>query len=125
MLLATTNALNAGGPGKGMYSHLYTKVLNQYHAVDHCVAFHHCYVDSGLFGIQIVVNAGFVSQAPHLIASIANSLTHATRGGISQGELERAKNQLKSNLAMQLESRIIQVEDLGVRLISPTLASRR
>ncbi|KAK4704128.1 hypothetical protein P7C70_g2086, partial [Phenoliferia sp. Uapishka_3] len=103
----------AGGPGKGMYSHLYTKVLNQYHAVDHCVAFHHCYVDSGLFGIQIVVNHDFVSQAPSLIATIANSLTHPTRNGISTGELERAKNQLKSNLAMQLESRIIQVEDLG------------
>ncbi|KAL8286493.1 hypothetical protein RQP46_004510 [Phenoliferia psychrophenolica] len=113
MLLGGGGSFSAGGPGKGMYSHLYTKVLNQYFAVDHCVAFHHCYVDSGLFGIQIVVADGFVSQAPHLIATIANSLTHATRGGLSQGELERAKNQLKSNLAMQLESRIIQVEDLG------------
>ena len=39
--------LLAGGPGKGMYSRLYTKVLNQYHAVDYCAGFHHCYADTG------------------------------------------------------------------------------
>lgn len=109
-----------GGPGKGMYSHLYTKVLNQYHAVDHCVAFHHCYIDSSLFGIQIVVNEGFVNQTPHLIATLVNSLTHATRGGIGLADLERAKKQLKSTVAMQLESRIVQVEDLGVRSSFPS-----
>ncbi|KAM0754672.1 LuxS/MPP-like metallohydrolase [Meredithblackwellia eburnea MCA 4105] len=113
MLLGGGGSFSAGGPGKGMYSHLYTKVLNQYHAVDHCVSFHHCYVDSGLFGIQISVKDAFVNQTPGLIATIISSLTHVTRGGINPTELERAKNQLKSNLAMQLESRIIQAEDLG------------
>lgn len=38
---------SAGGPGKGMYSRLYTNVLNQHHAVDYCAGFHHCYADTG------------------------------------------------------------------------------
>lgn len=43
-----------GGPGKGMYTRLYTNVLNRYHAVDHCSGFHHCYVDSGAFMVYQV-----------------------------------------------------------------------
>lgn len=35
------------------------------------------------------------------------------RGGITLTELSRAKNQLKSSLVMALESRSIEVEDLG------------
>lgn len=102
-----------------MYSRLYTSVLNQHHSVDFCSAFHHCYLDSGLFGLSISVHPSFVSQTPHLVATQLDSITRPTRGGIGQGDLERARNQLKSSLAMALESRMVQVEDLGVRFFSP------
>jgi processing peptidase subunit alpha len=47
MLLGGGGSFSAGGPGKGMYSRLYTNVLNQYYRVDYCAGFHHCYADSG------------------------------------------------------------------------------
>ena len=33
--------LPVGGPGKGMYSRLYTHILNHHAAIDHCASFHH------------------------------------------------------------------------------------
>ena len=51
-LLGGGGSFSAGGPGKGMYSRLYTNVLNQHGWVESCVAFNHSYTDSGLFGIS-------------------------------------------------------------------------
>ncbi|GAA5960542.1 hypothetical protein JCM3765_003672 [Sporobolomyces pararoseus] len=113
VLLGGGGSFSAGGPGKGMYSRLYTSVLNQHYSVDFCSAFHHVYLDSGLFGLQISVHPGFVSQVPQLIAQQLDSITRPVRGGIDDGDLRRARNQLKSSLAMALESRMVQVEDLG------------
>ncbi|GAA6062649.1 hypothetical protein JCM10212_003461 [Sporobolomyces blumeae] len=113
VLLGGGGSFSAGGPGKGMYSRLYTSVLNQHYSVDFCSAFHHVYLDSGLFGLQISVHPNFVSQTPALIAQQLDSITRPMRGGIDDGDLRRARNQLKSSLAMALESRMVQVEDLG------------
>ncbi|BGP23544.1 mitochondrial processing peptidase [Rhodotorula toruloides] len=112
-LLGGGGSFSAGGPGKGMYSRLYTQVLNQYHAVDFCSAFHHCYLDSGLFGLSISVHPSFLSRTPALIAQQLDSVTRPMSNGIGEGELRRARNQLKSSLAMALESKMVQVEDLG------------
>ncbi|MCO5614620.1 hypothetical protein L7F22_068904 [Adiantum nelumboides] len=62
ILLGGGGSFSAGGPGKGMYSRLYSNVLNQFHAVDYCAAFHHCYADSGLFGIAASVQHDFAPQ---------------------------------------------------------------
>lgn len=105
-----------------MYSRLYTSVLNQYYAVDFCSAFHHCYLDSGLFGLSISVEPSFLYRTPELIAQQLDSITRPMRNGITEVELRRARNQLKSSLAMALESRMVQVEDLGVR--SPSSSFR-
>ncbi|KAK4058347.1 Mitochondrial-processing peptidase subunit alpha [Microbotryomycetes sp. JL221] len=113
VLLGGGGSFSAGGPGKGMYSRLYTSVLNQYHAVDFCASFHHCYLDSGLFGINIAVHPSFLSQTPMLLATQLDSITRPVRGGINELDLRRARNQLKSGLMMALESRMVQVEDLG------------
>lgn len=114
ILLGGGGSFSAGGPGKGMYSRLYTNVLNQHHAVDHCSSFHHVYVDTSLFGLTISVHASFVPQISTLVAHQLDSITRPImRGGITHVELERAKNQLKSSLAMTLETRSTQVEDLG------------
>ncbi|BGP06823.1 Mitochondrial-processing peptidase subunit alpha [Rhodotorula toruloides] len=112
-LLGGGGSFSAGGPGKGMYSRLYTHVLNQYHAVDFCSAFHHCYLDTGLFGITISVHPSFLSRTAALIAQQLDSITRPMSNGIGAAELRRARNQLKSSLAMALESKMVQVEDLG------------
>ncbi|KAH8089319.1 putative Mtochondrial processing peptidase [Filobasidium floriforme] len=113
MLLGGGGSFSAGGPGKGMYSRLYTNVLNQYYRVDYCAGFHHCYADSGLFGIAASVQPDFAGSIGNVIGYQLDSLTRAMRGGVTPTELSRAKNQLKSSLVMALESRSVEVEDLG------------
>jgi len=112
-LLGGGGSFSAGGPGKGMYTRLYTNVLNRYHAVDYCAGFHHCYADSGLFGIAMSVYPQFAGSAANVIAHQLDTLTRPQKGGINNMELVRAKNMLKSQLVMALESRLTAVEDLG------------
>ena len=101
-----------------MYSRLYTHILNHFPQIDHCASFHHIYTDSSLFGLF----ASFVPASsglrggntpgqilPHLVHQLSLLLYTP----IPQQELERAKNQLKSSLMMALESRAVEVEDLG------------
>ncbi|PWN51685.1 hypothetical protein IE53DRAFT_385963 [Violaceomyces palustris] len=114
ILLGGGGSFSAGGPGKGMYSRLYSNVLNQHHSVDFCAAFHHCYNDTGLFGISASVHPSFNSAIPHVIARELELCTSGEyQGSVTQAELNRAKNQLKSSLVMALESRLVEVEDLG------------
>ncbi|WWC90866.1 uncharacterized protein L201_005803 [Kwoniella dendrophila CBS 6074] len=112
-LLGGGGSFSAGGPGKGMYTRLYTKVLNQHYSVDYCAGFHHCYADSGLFGIAASVYPQFAPRIVDVIAGQLHSLTGQMFGGIEEKEFRRAKNMLKSTLVMALESRLTAVEDLG------------
>ncbi|KAJ3567333.1 hypothetical protein NP233_g6426 [Leucocoprinus birnbaumii] len=122
VLLGGGGSFSAGGPGKGMYSRLYTHILNHYPQIDHCASFHHIYTDSSLFGLF----ASFVPAAsglrngntpgqilPHLVHQLSLLLYTA----IPSVELNRAKNQLKSSLMMALESRSVEVEDLGRQIL--------
>ncbi|EPX75028.1 peptidase(MPP) complex alpha subunit Mas2 [Schizosaccharomyces octosporus yFS286] len=108
-LLGGGGSFSAGGPGKGMYSRLYLDVLNQYPWVETCMAFNHSYTDSGLFGIFITI----LDDASHLAAPIIIRELCSIAMSISKEEAERAKNQLRSSLLMNLESRMISLEDLG------------
>ncbi|KAJ7109898.1 Metalloenzyme, LuxS/M16 peptidase-like protein [Mycena epipterygia] len=122
VLLGGGGSFSAGGPGKGMYSRLYTHILNYYSQIDHCAAFHHIYTDSSLFGLF----ASFVPYSkdqrggntpsqilPHLVHQLSLLLYTP----IPAEELDRAKNQLKSSLVMALESRAVEVEDLGRQIL--------
>ncbi|KAJ3789231.1 Metalloenzyme, LuxS/M16 peptidase-like protein [Lentinula aff. detonsa] len=122
VLLGGGGSFSAGGPGKGMYSRLYTHILNHFSQIDHCASFHHIYTDSSLFGLF----ASFVPAAsglrggntpsqilPHLIHQLSLLMYTA----VPAEELTRAKNQLRSSLMMAIESRSIQVEDLGRQVL--------
>ncbi|GAN06395.1 mitochondrial processing peptidase [Mucor ambiguus] len=115
ILLGGGGSFSAGGPGKGMYSRLFTHVLNQHYWVESCQAFNHCYTDSGLFGIAGSCQPEYANA---LVEVICRELDIVARGDVGQlavteTELNRAKNQLKSSLLMNLESRMVQLEDLG------------
>ncbi|KAH7308160.1 peptidase M16 inactive domain-containing protein [Stachybotrys elegans] len=113
-LLGGGGSFSAGGPGKGMYSRLYTNVLNQYHWVESCVAFNHSYTDSGLFGISASCVPGHTSGMLDIMCQELRALTLDTGfARLQEGEVERAKNQLRSSLLMNLESRMVELEDLG------------
>lgn len=64
----------------------------------------------GLFGIAASVQPDFASSIGNVIAYQLDTLTRPMRGGVTQTELSRAKNQLKSSLVMALESRSVEVE---------------
>ncbi|KAF2138764.1 uncharacterized protein K452DRAFT_352895 [Aplosporella prunicola CBS 121167] len=113
-LLGGGGSFSAGGPGKGMYSRLYTNVLNQYGWVESCVAFNHSYSDSGLFGISAACEPRAIGNMLEVMCRELASLSQT--GGYSalkEAEVQRAKNQLRSSLLMNLESRMVELEDLG------------
>ncbi|GAB7357868.1 hypothetical protein MBLNU230_g0039t1 [Neophaeotheca triangularis] len=113
-LLGGGGSFSAGGPGKGMYSRLYTNVLNQYGWVESCTSFNHAYTDSGLFGISAACATQYV---PRMLDTMARELSLLSAdvgfGRLSEIEVKRAKNQLRSSLLMNLESRMVELEDLG------------
>jgi processing peptidase subunit alpha len=105
-----------------MYSRLYTHILNHYTQIDHCASFHHIYNDSSLFGLFAsflpagsgVSGGNTPSQIlPHLI----HQLSLLLYSPVPAQELQRAKNQLTSSLMMALESRAVEVEDLGRQIL--------
>jgi processing peptidase subunit alpha len=114
VLLGGGGSFSAGGPGKGMYSRLYTNVLNQHGWVESCVAFNHSYTDSGLFGISSSCSPSKVVQMLDVMCRELQALTLDTGfSSLQLTEVNRAKNQLRSSLLMNLESRMVELEDLG------------
>ncbi|KAI9709547.1 MAG: Mitochondrial-processing peptidase subunit alpha [Bogoriella megaspora] len=113
-LLGGGGSFSAGGPGKGMYSRLYTHALNQHGWVESCVSFNHSYTDSGLFGIAASCSPAKVGQMLEVLCRELSALTHESGpSALKEGEVQRAKNQLRSSLLMNLESRMVELEDLG------------
>lgn len=103
-----------------MYSRFYTNILNRHPEIDHCSAFHHIYVDTSLFGVFASYYHGsrVSRRGPHqILAHLFQQLRFLLEAPVSNSELERAKNQLKSSLVMALESQATQVEDLGRQIL--------
>ncbi|EEQ32377.1 mitochondrial-processing peptidase subunit alpha [Microsporum canis CBS 113480] len=113
-LLGGGGSFSAGGPGKGMYSRLYTNVLNQHGWVESCMAFNLSYTDSGLFGISASCVPNSVANMLEVMCRELQALTlDSGYSGLQIQEVNRAKNQLRSSLLMNLESRMVELEDLG------------
>lgn len=115
ILLGGGGSFSAGGPGKGMYSRLYTHVLNLHPSIDHCSSFHHIYTDTSLFGLSCIALQGF--KTSDILPLLAHQLSLLLYHAIPKSELSRAKNQLSSSLVMALESRSVEVEDLGRQIL--------
>lgn len=114
MLLGGGGSFSAGGPGKGMYSRLYTNVLNRNHWVDSCTAFNTMYMDGGLIGVYGTCEP---KNAGRLVDVICAELENVASKPLSEEETNRAKNALKSSALMRLESRQATYEDLGRQLL--------
>lgn len=110
-LLGGGLSFSAGGPGKGMFLRLYTHVLNQYGYVENCLAFNHLYVGLGLFGITISAVPAAAHVMPQIVCMELSQLLE--KNGLTDSEVERAKNQLISSLLMNVESKLASLEDLG------------
>lgn len=116
MLLGGGGSFSAGGPGKGMYSRLYTQMLNRYAWLEHARVFSQDYQSSrigGLFGI----NASCLPEkAPVLVKLMLRYLSTHLTASLTTTELSRAKNQLKSAILMGMESRHLMLESYAQQL---------
>lgn len=112
-LLGGGGSFSAGGPGKGMYSRLYTQVLNRHYYIENCTSFINAYSDSGLFGISASSIPDAAPYLAHIICKQLSQLFASGEGRLTEREVARAKNQLRSALLMNLESRAIELEDIG------------
>jgi processing peptidase subunit alpha len=112
-LMGGGSSFSAGGPGKGMYSRLYTGVLNKHGWVQNATAFNSCYADSGLFGIY---GAAEARHLPNLVQVLAEQLK-GMGGAVTDEELSRAKKMTKSSVLMNLESKPIILEDMGKQVL--------
>lgn len=114
MMMGGGGSFSAGGPGKGMYSRLYQNVLNQNHWVENANSFNSIFTDSAIFGIH---GTSDPRQAGSLVDVLCLEFVRMT-GDVGDAELSRAKAQLQSSVRMQLESRSLQLEDIGRQLMT-------
>ncbi|XP_074041811.1 mitochondrial-processing peptidase subunit alpha [Leptinotarsa decemlineata] len=114
MMMGGGGSFSAGGPGKGMYTRLYTNVLNRYHWMYSATAYNHAYSDSGLFCIHASSPPTHVRD---MVEVIVKELV-AMAGNVTDQELQRAKTQLQSMLLMNLESRPVMFEDIGRQVLA-------
>ncbi|XP_062232085.1 mitochondrial-processing peptidase subunit alpha-like [Phragmites australis] len=115
-LMGGGGSFSSGGPGKGMHSRLYLRVLNKYHSVQSFSAFSDVYDNTGLFGIYLTTPSDFVAKAVDV--AINELIAIATPGEVTEVELKRAKNSTISSVLMNLESRVIVAEDIGRQLLT-------
>uniref|UniRef100_A0A1B6MP28 Mitochondrial-processing peptidase subunit alpha n=1 Tax=Graphocephala atropunctata TaxID=36148 RepID=A0A1B6MP28_9HEMI len=114
MMMGGGGSFSAGGPGKGMYTRLYTNVLNRYHWMYNATAYNHAYADTGLFCIH-------ASATPAHVRDMVDVLTReivAMAGPTGDKELRRAKTQLQSMLLMNLEARPVVFEDIARQVLA-------
>lgn len=114
MMMGGGGSFSAGGPGKGMYSRLYQNVLNQHHWVESANSFNSIFTDSAIFGM-------YGTAGPQQAGSLTDVMCEEflrMAGPVHDVELDRAKKQLQSSVNMQLESRSLQVEDVGRQMIT-------
>ncbi|XP_024878412.1 mitochondrial-processing peptidase subunit alpha isoform X1 [Temnothorax curvispinosus] len=114
MMMGGGGSFSAGGPGKGMYTRLYTNVLNRYHWLYSATAYNHAYADTGLFCIHASCTPSHVKDMVEVIVREMVAMT----SGISDNELARAKKQLQSMLLMNLEQRPVVFEDIGRQVLA-------
>jgi len=115
-LMGGGSSFSAGGPGKGIYSRLYTHVLNQHQFVEKCQMFNYSYNDTGLFGISLSVISH--PQVHEYVLPIIFNQIQDMVSQIKPEEVNRAKNQLTSQLLMNLENRSVELEDIGRQILS-------
>lgn len=116
MLMGGGGSFSAGGPGKGMHSRLYLRVLNEYQQLQSFSAFNNIFNNTGIFGIYASTGSNFVAKAVDIAAG--ELLSIASPGQVDQVQLTRAKEATKSAVLMNLESRMIASEDIGRQILT-------
>ena len=108
-------SFSSGGPGKGMYSRLYTGVLNQYAQVTMASVHGDMYDKTGLVGVSGTCEPGFEGR---LVDILTAQLTDIAAAKFSDEELARARNSAISSMMTNLEKKNVVSEDIGRQLLA-------
>ena len=114
MLLGGGSSFSPGGPGKGMYSRLYTNLLNQHHWVESATAFNSIHNEVGVLGVYGTCEP---KDAGKLVDVLASELIDVASKTPNEQETMRAKNQLKSSIVMNLDTTQVLMEDIGRQVL--------
>lgn len=114
MMMGGGGSFSAGGPGKGMYTRLYTRVMTQHYWIHNATAYNHSYADGGLFCINASAHPSRLGDVAEIIGRECKEMA----GPIDPIELNRAKAQLKSMLLMNLEARPVHFEDIARQVLA-------
>lgn len=99
-LMGSAGTFSSGGPGKGMYSRNYARVLSRQDvAFENAHTFNLIYSDGALFGTYFIVDPRQVGRATDVVVRELQQMTR-----ISTEEFERAKKRTISSVVMALES---------------------
>ncbi|XP_059596079.1 mitochondrial-processing peptidase subunit alpha-like [Vitis vinifera] len=109
-------SFSTGGPGKGMHSRLYLRVLNEYQQLQSFSAFNNIFNNTRIFGIYASTGSDFVAKAIDI--AVGELLSIVSPGQVDQVQLTRAKEATKSAVLMNLESRMIASEDIGRQILT-------
>ena len=113
-LLGGGGSFSTGGPGKGMHSRLYRRVLNRHHWVQNCTAVNSLYNDTGLVGIFASADT---AHAGDLVPLLVREF-QAVAAECPAEEVERAKRAAVASVVMNLESRAVTAEDIGRQVLT-------
>ena len=126
-MLGGGNAFSSGGPGKGMYSRFYQRILNANPSVESTLAVHHSFLDSGLFGVYLAGPDAIFRDLVLAVLPVIGNL-YPTLQGVQTAPLRapvtslsvtdpteewhRSRNLMTTKLLTSLESRHVEMEDL-------------
>lgn len=96
--------------GGGLSSRLFQEIREQRGLVYTVYSYHSSYIDTGIFGVYAGLSKQNVNQAMELIFK---EIKDITKNGVTNEELQRAKDQLKGNLFLSLESVNTHMSRLG------------
>jgi processing peptidase subunit alpha len=108
-------SFSSGGPGKGMYSRLYTGVLNNHHQISMASVHGEMYDKTGMVGVSGTCEPGYEGR---LVDVLTAQLTDIAAGSFSDEELSRARNSAVSSMMTNLEKKSVVSEDIGRQMLT-------
>lgn len=102
-------SFSSGGPGKGMYSRLYSNIMCRLPNVHQVACEIFPYSDSSLIGFSAKATSGAVPTLARALLKEARQLTNS----LTTEEVSRAKNRLKRMVSNNLQARGARAEDIA------------
>jgi len=108
-LMGNATGFSMGGPGKGMHCRAVANIFRTSQYIESVMTVNSHFSDTGLFGMTITGLKNNVSDIAKVLCDGLNGL----KSGITDEELQRAKNILKGNILLALERQSDRLEEIS------------